>query len=231
MLAGWIILGATLFLSMALIIIGTVTKKASTTRSSSTTGSASTTRSASTTKKASNDCLCVFDIDRTITSFSGQTGECEGSYEGEGIDTSYGCSNTIRFAEGAKNTVQGCLDSGCKVGIVTDSSNTFNGKLSTDRSELDDIFSGTGIDLDNCTSVNSSCQSSAQGGTKAQRIKNIGNADTIYFFDDSETNREAVVQEMSNVKAINPSGEETPEGDCLEKSCGLSADAWDRAKK
>ena len=149
---------------------------------------------------ASNSgCLCVFDVDRTVTAYCGAS-DCSSAIPGSSAiagvaDASYGCGFDTIIAPSAAATVAWCRTQGCGVGVATDSSKDFNGKLSSTagKAAFADVF-GASFDFDACSEANSLCQTVENGGTKGDKIKNIMAGmetapSTVYFFDDGASKR------------------------------------------
>mmetsp|Transcript_102478 Transcript_102478/g.182048 ORF Transcript_102478/g.182048 Transcript_102478/m.182048 type:complete len:299 (+) Transcript_102478:66-962(+) len=66
-----------------------------------------------------SDCLCMFDIDRTLTAKQGQAGECPGSQELPGIwDAGYG-GGTATLSAFAAAGVNASFCKGCYLGICS----------------------------------------------------------------------------------------------------------------
>jgi len=85
-------------------------------------------------KMSAESCLCVFDIDRTLTSKQGLQDTCQGSRSSNGIrDTAYGGGSLV-LSQLAASGLSQTFCSKCYVGIVSHGDGS--GQLSSERKEL-----------------------------------------------------------------------------------------------
>lgn len=101
-------------------------------------------------------CLCVFDIDRTITANECDTSQSSNGYrksflqkackgceaDKNAMDTSYGENQPLQISADATQTVAQCKKMGCDVAIATDGPQDMDSKLSTGADVMNKVFEG-----------------------------------------------------------------------------------------
>lgn len=91
-------------------------------------------------------CLCVFDIDRTLTGKQGEAGACPGNQEISGVnDSAYGGGTLVLSKVGQSLEGTFCATKGCYVGVV--SAGDGSGHNSTERAELVKRLGASGAKL------------------------------------------------------------------------------------
>lgn len=145
-------------------------------------------------------CLCVFDVDRTLTGKQGQAFRCPGNEEQAGTtDGAYAGGTLVlsRLATGVQNTF--CRD--CYRSIV--SSGFLTGEGSVERSRILSLLGGPAATLSTSWSsrepVTSALVVGALDGQKQDTVRSIVNwyrdhrsvslaPDQVHFFDDRSDN-------------------------------------------
>lgn len=110
---------------------------------STTTTLAAETTTTTTTVKGPAACLCVFDVDRTLTGKQGQAGQCAGNEEISGVqDTAYTGGTLVLSQVGKSLEGTFCQSKGCFLGIV--SAGSASGPKSKERDTLVQRLSANG---------------------------------------------------------------------------------------
>lgn len=145
-------------------------------------------------------CLCIFDIDRTLTGHQGSAHRCKGTEKVDGVlDAAYG-GGTLVFSKLALN-LEDTFCNRCYHGIVT--AGTATGHLSPERARVLRLLGGIGATLSNTWSHRDNVQSSlvvgAIDGRKQESVRDIVSwfkshrgieikDKRVHFFDDRDNN-------------------------------------------
>jgi len=163
-----------------------------------------------------DSCLCIFDIDRTLTGKQQETGQCPANSLQNGVwDSAYG-GGTLTLSELAQ-TVSQTFCSGCHLGTI--SAGDASGSGSAERNVLHDRLS----DGDGTHTLPSSWSSGCYGSTplvtsctdgqKQNAVpgiinwyrQNVGvyiNDENVHFFDDRESNVQPFYGTTYNARQI-----------------------------